>query len=74
MKIKKIVEMFNSAEWIRIWGNDEETPIWEGYIDDIPYRLANRELIEGPDGVYIDIRYDSNTRIKDHIAIFVEGE
>lgn len=74
MKIKKIVKMFDNTEWIRIWGDDEDTPIWEGYIDDIPYRLINKELIVGPDGVYIDIRYRASDKVKDHIAIFVEGE
>lgn len=74
MKIKKIAEMFSGAEWVRIWGDSEEAPIWEGYAEDIPYRLANRELIKGPDDIYIDIRYGGNTRFKDHIAVFVEGE
>lgn len=72
MNIKQFVKMFNHCEWVRIWGEDDEIPLWGGPIGDIPCRLADKELIKGPDGVYIDIRY--NCGDIDHIAIFVEGE
>ena len=45
-------------ERIRIWGNDENTPLYDGYVEDIPSRLENEKMIKGPDGAYLDIRYN----------------
>ena len=70
MKLKKLQKIFGGWETIRVWGKDENTPVWEGIIDDIPKKLAEKKLIKGPDGVVIDIRYDC-ADIEDHIAVFI---
>lgn len=71
MKIKKIMKILPAWERIRIWGNDENTPLYDGYVEDIPSRLENEKMIKGPDGAYLDIRYNCSD-IDDHVAIFIK--
>ena len=72
MKLKKLQKIFVGWETVRVWGKDENEPVWEGIIDDIPKKLANKKLIKGGnDNVIIDIRYDC-ADIEDHIAVFID--
>ena len=71
MKVKKLRKIFSKWETVRIWGNDERTPMWEGYIRDIPLWYKDKKLIKGPDGVVIDIRFGCSD-CNDHIAVFIE--
>lgn len=71
MKLKKLVKILPAWETIRVWGDSEEEPVWEGLVEDIPARLENRKLTEGGDGSYIDIRYGCG-KGKDHVAVFIE--
>lgn len=71
MKLKKLAKILSSWERIRIWGDDEDTPIFDGYVKDIPIRLKDKKLIEGEDGVILDIRYGCDD-IEDHVAVFIK--
>lgn len=73
MKIKKLHKLLSPWEYIRVWGNDENTPLWQGYLRDIPSWYENKKLIEGPDDILLDIRYGCSD-IEDHVAIFIEEE
>lgn len=70
MKLKKLTKALSGYEIIRIWGNDEYKPVWEGLVRDVPNRLTDKKLIKGPDGVVIDIRYGC-ADCEDHIAVFI---
>ena len=71
MKLKKIIKILPAWERIRVWGSDENTPVFDGCVEDIPCRLEDRKLIEGPDGAYLDIRYGC-ADIENHVAVFIE--
>ena len=71
MKLKKLAKILPDWERIRVWGSDENTPIFDGYVEDIPIRLRDKKLIEGEDGAYLDIRYNC-ADIEDHVAVFIE--
>ena len=72
MRIKKLQKLFSPYESVTIWGDDEDTPLFKGVVEDIPSRFDNYKMIEGPDGCKIDIRYGC-ADCEDHIAVFVEG-
>ena len=71
MKLKKLTKILPAWETIRVWGNDEEEPVWEGTVDNIPTRLENKKLIKGEDGGLIDVRYGCSD-CENHIAVFIE--
>lgn len=71
MKLKKLSKILPGWETIRVWGDDEEEPVWEGLVQDIPGRLRNKKLTEGEDGGFIDVRYGCSD-CEDHIAVFIE--
>ena len=71
MKLKKLAKILPNWETIRVWGNDEKIPVWEGLVEDIPARLKDKKLIEGEDGAILDIRYNC-ADIEDHVAVFIE--
>lgn len=71
MKVKKLHKLLPEWENIRIWGNDERTPLWKGCVQDIPSRYENKKLIKGEEGGLIDVRYGC-CDCEDHIAVFVE--
>ena len=73
MKLKKIQNLFPSYERIRVWGNDEHNPLFDGYVEDLPRRLEELELIKGPDGSMFEIRYNC-ADIEDHVALFVDED
>ena len=71
MKLKKLTKILPAWETIRVWGDDEKIPVWEGLVEDIPIRLENKKLIEGEDGGLIDVRYGCSD-CENHIAVFIE--
>lgn len=71
MKLKKLSKILPAWETIRVWGNDEYEPIWEGLVQDIPSRLRDKKLTEGEDGAFIDVRYGC-CDCEDHIAVFIK--
>lgn len=71
MKVKKLHKILPEWEVIRIWGNDERTPLWEGYVQNIPLWFEDKKLTEGEDGGYIDVRYGCND-CDDHVAVFIK--
>ena len=73
MRIKKLHKILSEWETIRIWGNDENVFLWEGYVKDIPTWYEDQKLIKGPNDCVIDIRYGCSDCI-DHIAVFIEEE
>jgi len=73
MKLKKVQKLLPPWEHIRVWGRDEEIPIYDGAVSDIPWIYSGLKLEKGPGGAYFDIRYH-NSDIEDHVAVFVEYE
>lgn len=72
MKLKKILKILPAYERVRVWGNDEERPLYDGFVKDLPYDLINLKLSLGGDDLsYMEIRYNCSD-IEDHVAIFVE--
>lgn len=71
MKIKKLKKIFPGYEIVRIWGRDEQYPIYYGAIAGIPKYLKDFDMIPGDEGSLIEIRYGGDD-IEDHIAVFVE--
>lgn len=78
MKLIDVLDFLPHLTWVRIWGRDENSPVFEGYIEDAPMCLANCELIKGEEGTYFELRYEAcgysfKDGIKEHVAIFIEG-
>lgn len=73
MKLKKVFKILPAWENIRVWGNDDNKPLYMGLVEDLPKRLENLKLIKGEEGSYFDIRYGCRD-CEDHVAIFVREE
>lgn len=73
MKIKKITKLLSAGEKVTIWGNDEHKYVYRGSVENIPQKLMNEKLIEGPNGCYLDIRYGC-CDCEDHVAVFIDKE
>lgn len=71
MKLKKIFKILPPYETIRVWGNDEDTPLFYGAVEDLPARLEELKLIPGSEGAYFEVRKGCSD-IEDHVAIFVK--
>jgi len=79
MKLIDVLNFLPLGTWVRIWGDDENSPLFEGYIEDAPMYLANRELVKGEEGTYFELRYKAcgytlEDGIRQHVAIFVKEE
>lgn len=77
MKLKKITKFLPSWEVVRIWGDNEDIPLFDGPVENIPYVLLNLKLVKSEDtNSYMDIRYGTFDRegkpFEDHVALFVE--
>ena len=46
MKLKKIVKYLEDTQEVRIWGKDHKTPLFYGYIMDIPDYIKELKLYE----------------------------
>ena len=74
MKLKKIIKILPCWESIRVWGNDEDTPLYKGCVEDLPKRIENLKLIKSKDSdSYFDVRYNC-CDCENHIAIFVQED
>lgn len=71
MKLKKIYKILPAYETIRVWGKDENVPLFYGLVEDLPARLGKLKLIPGSEGGYFEVRYGCSD-IEDHVAIFVK--
>ena len=65
MKLKKILKILPCWENIRVWGNDDNKPLYMGLVEDLPKRLENLKLIKGEEGC---------RDCEDHVEIFVKEE
>ena len=77
MKLIDVLDFLPHLTWVRIWGKDESSPIFEGYIEDAPMCFANYKLVKGEEGTYFELRYEAcgysfKDGVKEHVAIFVE--
>ena len=78
MKLIDALNFLPLGTWVRVWGDDENSPLFEGYIEDVPMYLADHKLIKGEEGTYFELRYEAcgytfKDGVKEHVAIFVEG-
>ena len=71
MKLKKVKKILPPWETIRVWGKDENVPLYHGRVETLPKRLYELELLREPGGGYFDIRYDC-VDCEPHVAVFVE--
>ena len=79
MKLIDVLNFLPLNTWVRIWGDDENSPLFEGFIEDAPMYLANRELVKGEEGTYFELRYEVcgysfKDGVKEHVALFIEEE
>ena len=79
MKLIDVLDFLPCSAWVRIWGNDEDTPLYEGRLRNTPMCLANRLLVKGEEGTYFELRYEAcgysfKDGIKEHVAIFIMGD
>lgn len=71
MKVKKLAKVLPPYEVVRIWGKDEETPLYYGEVIKIPSHVAAMVIkTDDPLAYGVEIRYN-NSDIEDHIAIQV---
>lgn len=71
MKLKKIKKILPPWEIVRVWGKDENTPLYNGNVETLPERLYELKMEEGPEDGYFDIRYDC-IDCEPHVAVFVK--
>lgn len=71
MKLKKIKKILPEWENIRVWGEDEDRPLYKGEVEYLPKHLYDLKMIEGPDGGYFDYRYGC-VDCENHVAVFVK--
>lgn len=60
MKLKNWIKQVDGLSKVKIWGFDEEIPLFEGWIDEIPWTIADYKIgrmnIEDTDEpIYISI-------------------
>ena len=79
MKLIDVLNFLPLNTWVRIWGDDENSPLYEGRLRNTPMYLANRELVKGEEGTYFELRYEAcgysfKDGVKEHVALFIEEE
>ena len=79
MKLIEVLDLLPCYVWVKIWGNDENTPLYEGRLRNAPMCLANRELVKGEEETYFELRYEAcgysfKDGVKEHVAIFVKED
>jgi hypothetical protein len=77
MKLKKIINYLDKRSFCKIWINDEEDPVYEGYIMDIPWYLLDYPLCNDSNGEAIGAVYDkdaTNSNHRSYFAIFLLEE
>lgn len=74
MKLKKVLKILPSWETIRVWGKDEEKPLYHGTVSGLPRSLESLKLeLDGETESYIEVRYGCSD-IEDHVAVFVKED
>lgn len=48
MKLKKILKVIDQFEDVKIWGRDENIPLYEGMVREVPEELRKLELCDLP--------------------------
>ena len=76
MKLIDVLNFLPFGTRVRVWGDNENVPVYEGDIENIPMFLANRELVKGEEGTYFELRYEAcgysfKDGVKEHVAIFL---
>ncbi len=72
MKLKKVMKILPAWERIRVWGNDEEIPLYDGCVANLPKSLSDLKMTKGEDcESYLEFRYE-RADIGDHVAVFVK--
>ena len=64
MKLKKLINMFDSLGRIRIYSNEEEDPIYEGSILDIPWWIVEQPIakeVNGDEPIHTWFSHDNTT-------------
>ena len=79
MKLIDVLDFLPCSTWVRIWGLDENAPLFEGRLRNAPMYLANHKLIKGEEGVYFELRYEAcgysfKDGVKEHVALFIEED
>ena len=60
MKLKNWIKQVDSLSKVKIWGFDEEIPLFEGWIDEIPwtivdYKIGRMNTADTDEPIYISI-------------------
>ena len=71
MKLKKIKKFLPPWETIRVWGKDENVPLYHGRVETLPKHLYELKMDKMPEEGYFDIRYDC-VDIEPHVAVYVK--
>ena len=78
MKLIDVLNFLPMGTWVRIWGNDDKSPVHEGVIENAPMCFANCKLVKGEEGTYFELRYEACgytlNGIKEHVAIIIEED
>lgn len=79
MKLIDVLDFLPCSIWVRIWGDNDIAPLFEGKLRNAPMYLANRELVKGEEGTYFELRYEAcgysfKDGVKEHVAIFVKED
>lgn len=44
MKLKKLLKVIESYQDIKVWGKDEEVPLYDGVVSDVPKKIRNLKI------------------------------
>ena len=77
MKFKKVIKYLDKGSHCKIWINDEQDPVYEGSIGNVPWDLLNHPLNNDDDGEAIWASYDekaTNPNYCSYFAIYLKEE
>lgn len=77
MKLKKVIKYLDRSSHCKIWINDEQEPVYEGYIWKIPWTFLDDPLNNDDDGEAIWASYDekaTNANYRSYFAIYLKEE
>ena len=72
MKLKKILKVLPPWEMVKVWGEDETTPLFYGEVEKVPKYLRKMEA-DKVDGSYTDYRYGC-IDCEAHVVVFVKED
>lgn len=70
MKLKKVIKYLDQLSHCKIWVNEEEDPMYEGSVMDIPWYLLDFSLDNDGDGEAISAAYDKQAKNPNHYSYF----